>query len=218
MEYAFWSERWGEGRIGFHKEVANPNLETHSDLLKAGENTRVLVPLCGKTFDLAHLAQAGFDVVGVEFVEKAAQDFFDEQGLAYTVNTEYGHPIYSSPDVRIHVINALEVTEEEVGPVQAVYDRAALIALPPFIRKAYAEHVANLMVPGAKMLLLTVEYDQSKFDGPPFSVSEAEVLAFYGDGFEVEKLSENLEVDAPPRFAELDLKLAEKVWLITKKG
>jgi thiopurine S-methyltransferase len=218
MEYGFWAERWGEGRIGFHREAANPALEKHGHLLKRGENTRVLVPLCGKTRDMTHLVNQGFDVVGVEFVEKAAQDFFDEQGLPYTVNREYEHPIYANPDVRIHVLDIFKITREEVGPVDAVYDRAAMIALPPESRKPYAEHIGSLMEPGAKMLLLTFEYDQSRLDGPPFSVPEDEVLQHYGDGFSVEKLFENNDLDVPPRFAELGLKVAEKIWLVTKNG
>jgi thiopurine S-methyltransferase len=218
VEYGFWAERWDEGRIGFHRETTNPALEKHTHLLQQGENTRILVPLCGKTRDMTHLAHAGFDVVGAEFVEKAAQDFFDEQNLAYGITQEFGHPIYSNPDFRIHVVNIFQLPPEAVGKVDAVYDRAAMIALPPQSRAPYAAHIGSLMAPGAKMLLLSFEYDQSKLDGPPFSVSEEEILSHYSDGFTVEKIFENLDIDVPPRFSDLGLQVAEKLWLITKAG
>lgn len=41
----------------------------------------VLVPLCGKTYDMPWLGQQGFDVVGVEGVPRAINDFRNEQKM-----------------------------------------------------------------------------------------------------------------------------------------
>ena len=62
MHPEYWIERWKEGRIGFHRAGVNPQLvEHHARAL--GETKRVLVPLCGKSEDLAWLAASGHEVV-----------------------------------------------------------------------------------------------------------------------------------------------------------
>ncbi|MGZ8962003.1 MAG: thiopurine S-methyltransferase, partial [Methylophilaceae bacterium] len=60
-----------------------------------------------------------------------------------------------------------------------IYDRAAIVALPADTRKQYAFHLLNI-TQAAPQLLIAYEYDQSLVDGPPFSVSEAELKQHYG--------------------------------------
>ena len=69
----------------------------------------------------------------------------------------------------------------------AVYDRAALIALPPAMRKLYAAKLAELLQPGSKILLITLAYDQQKMKGPPFAVQDDEVVELFSSGFEIEQ-------------------------------
>ncbi|MES1179425.1 MAG: hypothetical protein ABUL62_34230 [Myxococcales bacterium] len=79
MTADYWLERWREGRTGFHLADVNPRLTEHSAVFS--EATRVLVPLCGKSADLEWLVTHGYEVVGVELVELAAQAFFAERGF-----------------------------------------------------------------------------------------------------------------------------------------
>jgi thiopurine S-methyltransferase len=79
MDAAFWQARWDTGQIGFHEGRPNRYLTEFVDTL--GEGRRVLVPLCGKTVDLAYLAERGHQVVGVELVEAAVIGFFAEREL-----------------------------------------------------------------------------------------------------------------------------------------
>jgi len=80
------------------------------------------------------------------------------------------------------------VTQEHTGPIDAVFDRAALVALDATSRARYAKHITSLLYAGAAMLLVTFDYDQSEMDGPPFAVSNDEVVSLYGDGFDIEFL------------------------------
>ncbi|MBL9037808.1 MAG: hypothetical protein JNG84_04760, partial [Archangium sp.] len=82
MNEVFWVTRWNEGRIGFHEGKPNAWLARHHAEL--GHTQRVLVPLCGKSEDLAYLAALGHQVVGVELVELAARAFFTEHSLTPT--------------------------------------------------------------------------------------------------------------------------------------
>ncbi len=70
----------------------------------------------------------------------------------------------------------------------AVYDRAALIALPPLRRRRYVRELHALLPAGCRALLITLEYPPHEKQGPPFAVPEAEVRELYGRDWQVETL------------------------------
>ncbi len=82
-----------------------------------------------------------------------------------------------------------------------VFDRGALVALPPPMRRRYAEHLLTILPLGAQILLLTIEYDQSLASGPPFSVQPDEVTALFGARCSVDLLDRCADAGTmPPRF------------------
>lgn len=193
MERSFWDARWGEGQIGFHEAKPNAHLEKH--LARLGVPGVVFVPLCGKAEDLAYLAAKGHRVIGVEWVDDAVRAFFSEHGLTPTQSIP---PADSSADGRDGKLKRYEsgaitifsgdffaIRAEHVEGMTAVWDRAALIALPPDVRVKYVAHLRSLVKPKTPGLLVTVEYDQSKMGGPPFSVEEKEVRAGYAPNIEL---------------------------------
>jgi len=91
--------------------------------------------------------------------------------------------------VDIFVGDIFALTAETLGPVDAVYDRAALVALPEGIRGQYAAHVASI-TGTAPHLLVTFQYDQTAMDGPPFSLSEAAVRTHYGAVYQISVLAD----------------------------
>ncbi len=179
MDKDFWLERWRNAQIGFHLARPNPRLVAHADLLDAGGPKRVLVPLCGKSLDLAYLASHGHSVVGVELAETAAAAFFAEHGATPTRTALHGLERLESDGVSIVVGDFFACDRERVGTFDAAYDRAALIALPPETRPAYVAKLRSLLAPGATILLVTLDFDAD--GGPPFSVGDAEVRALYPD-------------------------------------
>jgi thiopurine S-methyltransferase len=174
MDPAFWRARWAEQRIGFHEGAPNAMLEAHAGRLD--DRRRVLVPLCGKSEDLAFLAARGHAVVGIELVESAVQAFFAEHGLVPTIDGA----TYSAGDVSVIASDFFATTPALVGPIDAVYDRAAIIALPAELRPRYIAQLAQL-APGAPTLTIALDYDESLFAGPPFSVDDAELRRYYPD-------------------------------------
>jgi len=177
MEHDAWRQRWTEGRIGFHEGAPNAFLAQHAGLL-AGRD-RVLVPLCGKTEDLAFLAARGHQVVGVELVEDAVRAFFSEHALAPDVTRDGVFVTYSHGPITVLAGDVFDVARDRTGTIDAIYDRAALIALPPELRRRYAAHLRSLVAPGALMLVVTLEYPQDRMAGPPFAVDEAELRELY---------------------------------------
>jgi thiopurine S-methyltransferase len=175
MQPDFWLERWQDGRIGFHRDGPNPRLIEHAAVLSNA--IRVLVPLCGKSHDLEWLVAHGFEVTGVELSELAAQAFFAERGLVPSVRAQQKFVVYEHGNLAIWVGDFFATTSNELGLFDAVYDRAALIALPPELRIEYAAHLQTLLAPQAKLLLVTLHTDAP--GGPPFSVPPQEVLNLY---------------------------------------
>ena len=175
MEPDFWHARWGEGRIAFHEGKPNEHLARH--LAALGKDTRIFVPLCGKAEDLAFLAEQGHQVVGVELVEAAVRAFFDEHGVTPIVTKHGPFTRFAAQNITLLAGDFFACTRELLGPVDALYDRAAVIALPPGLRGPYVKHLRTLMPAGAPGLIITVEYPQEKLDGPPFSVPEDELRA-----------------------------------------
>jgi len=198
---AAWLERWEIGRTGWHEPDGNANLKAHW----TGTGRRVLVPLCGKTPDLAWLESRGNDVVGVELSDIAARDFFVEHGLDFEcVNRK--HPVYAATGRRIAIVcgDYFEIGREAAGgPFDACYDRGALVAIDPAMRADYVAHTLELLGPGADYLLIAVEYDQSVADGPPYSLG-ASMLAGLLPGLDRIAAVDDLE-NCPPKFHEAGL-------------
>lgn len=60
-----------------------------------------------------------------------------------------------------------------------MYDRAALIALRPDLRRRYVDALYAALPSGSRGLLITLDYPQPQKAGPPFSVDAAEVHALF---------------------------------------
>lgn len=185
MQPDYWHSRWREGHIAFHRAEANPLLIEHRAVFT--ECTRVLVPLCGKSVDLEWLIIHGFQVVGVELSELAAQAFFSEQALVPTRREQAGFVVYELGNLAIWVGDFFATNPADLAIFDAVYDDAALIALPPELRRSYVSQIRTLMAPGAKLLLITLQFDAA--GGPPFSVSAEEVRELYAGASEIRCLA-----------------------------
>src|SRR5258708_29645765 len=81
MDAKFWHQRWEANEIGFHESNANPLLLTHFKALSRPKGSRVFVPLCGKTLDIAWLLSNGYQIAGVELSELAIKQLFVELGI-----------------------------------------------------------------------------------------------------------------------------------------
>jgi thiopurine S-methyltransferase len=196
MNPEFWHARWRDGQIAFHMPQPNPLLMKHGSVLRG---TRVLVPLCGKTVDLVWLAAQGYGVVGVELCELAVRAFFDEQKLVAQESTLGPFKRFVSAGIELLCGDFFAL---EAGHVtcDAVYDRAALIALPEQMRKRYVAHLLGLLPARAPGLLITLETANDSSAGPPFSVPAAEVHALYEPARTVRELERTDVLDDEPRF------------------
>lgn len=188
METDFWLEKWNRNEIAFHQSEVNSMLVDHIGALALPSGGRVFVPLCGKTLDIAWLLSRGFRVAGIELSELAIQSLFAELGVTPDVTRSGKLKRYSAPDIDIFVGDLFDLSTDILGAVDAVYDRAALVALPADLRGRYASHVAEVTA-GSPYLLICFEYDQSVMPGPPFSIDEEEVARLFAGQYGLSSLA-----------------------------
>ncbi|MCP5202111.1 MAG: thiopurine S-methyltransferase [Gammaproteobacteria bacterium] len=189
MDAAFWLERWATHQIGFHEPQPHAQLRAHFPRLGLAAGAPVFVPLCGKSHDLAWLHAAGHAVCGVELSAIALDEFFAERGLEPRRHAAGALTCYESPGYRLYQGDFFALASGALGSCAAIYDRAALIALPPAMRIAYARHLSELAAPGTAMLLITVGYDPAQVKPPPFVVDPAEVETLYGAAWTIDQLA-----------------------------
>lgn len=201
MEPDFWHSRWAEGRTGWHLEEVNRLLLKHWPGLELPRNATVLVPLCGRSLDMAWLADQGHPVLGVELSIDACWRFFADHGLEPTSRLHGAFTRLEAAGITLLAGDVHALRESDLDGVAAFYDRAALIALPPSMRARYVERVYGRLPAGSRGLLVTLEYPVSEREGPPFAVHEAEVRAAFEDDWSVELLERRDILALEPQFA-----------------
>jgi thiopurine S-methyltransferase len=188
MHADFWQERWARNEIGFHLQEVNPCLRRYWSSLALEDQARVLLPLCGKSLDIAWLASQGCRVVGVELVQRAVEEFFREHALQPQISEEGEFVVYRAGGLEIYCGDFFALTAQQLGPCQAFYDRAALIALPADMRARYAAHLGAILPSTCQGLLVTLDYDQTQMQGPPFAVADNEVQQRFAGAWRIEPL------------------------------
>lgn len=209
MDSNYWHQRWEKNELGFHESEANPLLFKYFNELSLAQGSRVFVPLCGKTLDIAWLVSNGCSVVGAELSEIAIAQLFAELGVAPNISVVGDVKHYSAKNIDIFVGDIFTVSSKTLGVVDAVYDRAALVALPEEMRHRYTAHLMKITAK-APQLLITLTYDQNVMDGPPFSISDAEVNQHYRDSYHLTRL----ESACVPGGLKGKCEAMESVWLL----
>ncbi len=212
MEKEFWHSKWNRNEIGFHLPEANLQLIRFFDSLGLKPGSRILIPLCGKTLDIFWLIEHGYQVVGVELVEMAVQQLFAENGITPEITELGDFKRYRADSLDIIVGDVLHVSSEQIDGIDAIYDRAAYVALPQSMRKRYATHLQKI-TQSAPQLLITFDYDQAIMNGPPFSIPFEEITEQFGKGYAINKLCcDDMQEGLKGHPAK------ECVWLLTEKN
>lgn len=188
MQHDFWHQKWQSNQIGFHLPEANPLLVQHLASLKLKQHARIFLPLCGKTLDIAWLLSQGYQVVGAELSEIAIEALFAQLQVTPKITALGNIKHYSAPNIDVYVGDIFKLTPAILGKVDAVYDRAALVALPENMRAHYAAHLIAL-TNAAPQLLICFTYDQSLHAGPPFSIHADEVQHHYQAAYDLNLLA-----------------------------
>lgn len=212
MDANFWHQKWEHNDTGFHRPTINPLLISHFEALSLAENSRIFLPLCGKTLDIGWLLANNIRVAGVELSEIAIRQLFVELGITPHVTENNGMRCYQAEHIDIFAGNLFNLSGEMLGAVDAIYDRAALVALPAEMRDQYIAHLMTI-THTKPQLLICFEYDQTLMAGPPFSISDTEIHRHYESSYEL-ILLESMEVSGGLKG---QCAAKEKVWLLRNR-
>lgn len=183
-----WRQNWRANRIDFHLDHVHPLLQRCWTEVGVAPAARVFVPLCGKSLDLMWLRGLGHDVVGVELSTVAVNALFRESRLRPQRSAHGALECWTQERLTIHCGDFFALRQEDLAGVSAVYDRAALTALPEALRPAYVAHLRAILPADCRILLLTVEdLDDGESEADAGGSSE-EVESLYAAHFGVRLL------------------------------
>jgi SAM-dependent methyltransferase len=156
-----------------------------SGLLQPG---KMLVPCAGRGHDAREFARHGFQVTAVDFAETAVSEMrrlAEEDAPVEIVQ----HDMFAMP-------------HELDGTFDYVLEYTCFCAIDPRRRAEYADLVRRLLKPGGLFIDLAFPLGQRP-GGPPFAVSEAELLRLFQDrGFKLQSREIPVDSDVRRRGAE----------------
>lgn len=215
MESAFWHSCWENNTIGFHQQQVNSLLRQYMPSLVKPSDRHVFVPLCGKSLDMYWLAEQ-LTVTGAELSAIACRDFFADSDVNFKQQTQGDFVCYNGLNISLWQGDFFKLTAKQLKPVDWIYDRAALIALPKAMQQQYVAHLLSFFQDKTRLLLLTLEFPENEMSGPPFPVFEADLPQLF-PGFVVDCLAS--QAIENKQFAQRIFPvshLVEKLYLITK--
>ena len=210
MDKDFWIKKWENNETGFHLSEVNPILVENFNKLLLPKNSRVFIPLCGKTKDIGWLLSKGYRVAGAEMSQLAIKELFKELGIEPSISKNIHSTLFSAQNIDIFAGDIFEISSVELGMVNAIYDRAALVALPQNLRLKYTSHLMEI-TNIAPQLLIGIEYNQMLMSGPPFSVSSDEIRAHYSDNYRLDLIN---KTNIPGGLKGEKCAASQSVWLL----
>ena len=209
MQHEFWHQKWQKNEIGFHLNQPHPLLVKYMGCLNISPNSRIFIPLCGKSLDIHWLLTQGYHVVGIDLSPIAIHDLISTLGLSFTEMQSGNLSHFHHPQIDLFVGDFFELTIEQLGQIDAIYDRAALVALPEQMRSQYIQHLIHIGG-HASQLLISFEYDQSIMAGPPFAISTQQLQDYYSSEYDIQLLDRQTEL------LKGKVNAQEKIWLLKK--
>lgn len=178
-EAGFWDQRYQAEFAPWDAGRAPSNLRAF--VASAPAPRSVLVPGCGSAWDVRFLAEAGWDVLGVDFSAEAVT-------AARRVLGPYGERVRHG-DVFAPIPEA---------PFDVVYERAFLCALPQRLWNAWGERMGELVRPGGELAGFFFFGDSER--GPPFPLAhQAQLDLLLAGAFERDEdapVADSIEVFA----------------------
>lgn len=151
----FWEQRFVAGETPWDRGEPAPQLGAW---LAAGtlKPSRILVPGCGSGHEVALLAQAGFDVTGLDYAAEALARARKVLGPA-----------------RATLVQADVLIWQPERAFDAVYEQTCLCALYPDQWRDYADQLHRWLVPGGRLFALFVQFArpgaaEGAIEGPPY--------------------------------------------------
>jgi thiopurine S-methyltransferase len=221
MDKQFWLNKWQENQIHFHQQQIHPLLKKYITSVVKEPTCNVLVPLCGKSLDMTWLVNRGHTVIGSELSKLAIDQYWKEHSLTPTTNNKSDYISTISGNLSLLCGDFFALKKEDIesinGPIDLIYDRAALIALPLEMRIKYYQQMIEISSEQTSWLLIILGYDDKLVNGPPFNIRTEELEEHLSSHFLIELLEENSTEPLGGKFKEARiLEMKQKVYSIKK--
>ena len=185
----FWDERFERGFTPWDLNGVPAALREFVARTR-GPRT-VLIPGCGNAYELVYLLEAGWQATAIDFAPTAV-------GRARQLAGPWEE----------RVVEADFFAWEPQGPLDLIYERAFLCAMPPAMWPQVAARWAALLPPGA--MLAGFFYFGESPKGPPFGIARAELEALLAPHFDL--VEEGPVADSLPVFA------GKERWMVWRRS
>ncbi|CDG85454.1 methyltransferase [Janthinobacterium agaricidamnosum] len=156
----------------------------------SGTAQRCLIPGCGSAYELAFMSNAGWDATAIDFAPAAVS-------AARAAAGQWGG----------RVLEADFFAFEPARPLDLIYERAFLCAMPRAMWPKVAARWAQLLAPGA--LLAGYFFFDQAIKGPPFGIERAQLDSLLQTDFEC--IADQPADDSIPVFA------GKERWMIWRR-
>ena len=164
------------------------------------------------------LRDIGHEVIGCELSPLAVEGFFKDNGLDPVVESDGDLVRWSSDGITLFCGDIFDLTSDRVESPSALYDRASIVSMPRDQRALFAQHLAGLLDAESSGLLISFEYPQDEMEGPPFSVSQNELITIFSS-FEINHLASHDVLEDHPRFQSQGVtQLHDQVYSLRRSG
>ena len=166
-----WNQRYVEGRTGW--DLGGPPPALVRVIAAQAPGRRVLVPGAGRGHDAIAWAEAGHQVVAIDFAPlavAAARENAAARGLVIEVREA---DIFALPG-------------ELAGSFDLVWEQTCFCAIPTERRGDYVQAMAAVLKPGGRIVALL--WNHGRTGGPPFDVRREDVEGLFPPAFVVERI------------------------------
>ncbi|KAL7635686.1 UNVERIFIED_CONTAM: hypothetical protein RMT77_013503 [Armadillidium vulgare] len=201
-----WEVMWSKkGTDPWKIEDVSPFLIEYSSKLKLSPPKRVFVPLCGKALELKWFYDQGFEVVGVEYIEKPVKKFFTEQNLDFKVNQQPFGKVYETIDQRlkIYVADIFKIDKDELGKFDILWVSGVFSSIKIADREKLTNLFKDVCNPEFTFFLCVIEFEVpsgKRLDTFPRSIKKEQIYELYGDWCKIELVEETEVGEKFPMF------------------
>lgn len=214
-----WHQCWRERDGDFHQASVNPLLAKFWAGLDLDEGARVFVPLCGMSLDMIWLADQGYEVIGVELSPIAVQTFFHENHLEPIRTSDGVFERWQSGKVSILCGDYFLLGKDNLGQIDAVYDRASLTALAEGIRGRYVAQLRLLVPDACQIFLLTVEDADESETADQELTAAAEIGVLFSTNFDIVLAHAESFFEVNPALSDqVPLRTTRKIYRLSAKS
>ena len=159
----FWNACYADGKTGWDRGGVHPFMQhvLNECLL---ESCSVIVPGCGRGYEVIDLAARGFNVIGIDIADEPVQHLQRQLG-GYEANS--------------NVVKTNFFEYQPADQVDAVYEQTCLCAIDPSLRTQYEQTVFSWLKPDGRLFILFLQTAEKPNDVPPFHCALEEMRLLF---------------------------------------